>query len=316
MTSRCLSLFAGFVVVFAGLVSAMPAGAQDQREIDLIAELGQEEIARREAAAAAAKEAEHQRLLEEQSRLRAVYQQYLGQARRTAQSAINQKRKDVTQEQVDKLRRQARQIIDEVNDATKKRVRDELDVVFGELEQAIGLSADEMLDANKELAQARRKLGGNDLDWVDRTAILYALCEKDDHAKVIAENVQHREKLSDDEALAIDECNRRRLLLGLRPTAIDYKLVECSRDHSKDMVEHGFFAHESPVEGKKTPWDRAKNFGTSASGENIAAGYNNGHAVTMGWWYSPGHLKNMMGRGHKRIGVGQHNKHYTQMFGG
>ena len=38
-------------------------------------------------------------------------------------------------------------------------------------------------------------------------------------------------------------------------------------------------------------------------------------AVTIGWWRSPGHLKNMMGKSHKRISVGQEQKHYTQMFG-
>ena len=38
-------------------------------------------------------------------------------------------------------------------------------------------------------------------------------------------------------------------------------------------------------------------------------------AVTKGWWYSPGHLKNMMAKGWKRIAVGQTDDYYTQMFG-
>ncbi|MFN3166001.1 MAG: CAP domain-containing protein [Phycisphaeraceae bacterium] len=318
ISSRRLSVLAGFLAVGLALIPPQHAGAQDQREIDIIAQIGQETIAQRRAEAAAAEEAAHQARLEEQSRLRAVYQQYLGDARRAAQKAINIKRKAASSDQVDALRRQARVVIDEVDDATKQRVRNELDPLFEKLEAAISLTPDELLESDAELAALRKRVApgaGNDIDWVDKAAILYALCPDDNAAKVIAANIPLREKLSADEAQAIDECNYRRLLLGLNPLAIDMKLVECSRDHSKDMVTLGFFAHNSPVEGKETPWKRAENFGTKASGENIAAGYNNGNAVTMGWWYSPGHLKNMMGRGHNRIGVGQEKQHYTQMFG-
>lgn len=302
------------IVLMLGL--AVPALAQDQREVTLIAKLAFEQIAQREAEAAAKIEAEHQARLEEQSRLKQVYQSYLGSARRTAQTLIAEKRRNTTQEQVDSLRRQARVIIDEVQDENKQRVPNELDPVFEDLVKLISVTPGDMLKANPQLLSIRKEIGRqNDLHWVDQTAILYALAPDRKAAEVVAGNVKFREQLSYDEAEAIDEANRRRMVLGLDPLAIDMKLVECSRDHSSDMVKHNFFAHDSPIEGKTTPWDRAKNFGTTASGENIAAGYGNGLAATMGWWYSPGHLKNMMGKGHKRISVGQENKHYTQMFG-
>jgi uncharacterized protein YkwD len=35
----------------------------------------------------------------------------------------------------------------------------------------------------------------------------------------------------------------------------------------------------------------------------------------MQWWHSPGHLKNMMGS-HGRVGLGNFQKTWTQMFGG
>lgn len=317
-TGLRLSLIAGLVALVGSMLLTAPAGAQDQREIDLIAELGKEEIARRAAAAQAAEEAAHKQLLEEQSRLRAVYAEYLGEARRAAQRAVAIKRKSANAEQIDAFRREARIIIDEVTPETKARVPAELDPIYEKLEQMLAVSSADLITANPDLGALRKRLSpgsGSDLDWVDESAILYALCEDKAGAEVIAGNIPHREKLSKDEAEAIDLCNRRRIVLGLNPLAIDMQLVECSRDHSNDMVTLNFFAHESPVEGKKTPWDRAKNFGTSASGENIAAGYNNGRAVTIGWWYSPGHLQNMMGRGHLRIGLGQKNQHYTQMFG-
>lgn len=295
---------------------SVPSAAQSQDEVTLIAKLAFEQIAQREAEAAAKVEAEHQARLEEQSRLKTVYQSYLGSARRTAQGLIADKRRKATQEQVDGLRRQARVIIDEVQDANKQRIPQELDPIFEELEKLIAVTPDELLKANPQLSKMRQQLGrGNDLSWVDQAAILYALAPTKQEAEIVANNVKHREELSTDESTAIDEANRRRLILGLNPLAIDMKLVACSRDHSNDMIKHDFFAHNSPVEGKTTPWDRAKNFGTKASGENIAAGYKDGMAVTIGWWRSPGHLKNMMGKGHNRIGVGQEVKHYTQMFG-
>jgi uncharacterized protein YkwD len=307
---RCL------VALFLLLGLSLSTVAQSQDEVTLIAKLAFEQIAQREAEAAAKVEAEHQALLEEQSRLKSVYQSYLGSARRTAQNLIAEKRRNATQEQVDGLRRQARVIIDEVQDATKQRIPQDLDPIFEQLEKLIAVTPDELLKANPQLGKMRQQLGrGNDLGWVDQAAILYALAPNKQEAEIVANNVKYREELSADESTAIDEANRRRLILGLNPLSIDMKLVACSRDHSNDMIKHNFFAHNSPVEGKTTPWDRAKNFGTKASGENIAAGYGDGMKVTLGWWRSPGHLKNMMGKSHNRIGVGQEQKHYTQMFG-
>ena len=118
------------------------------------------------------------------------------------------------------------------------------------------------------------------------------------------------------EVTGIEECNELRMLVGLNALLLDPKLCAAARDHSTDMAEKGFFAHESPVPGKKTPWDRAKNFGTSASGENIYMGSADPHAANMGWFYSPGHHKNMFSPGQRRIGMGCSGNHWTQMFGG
>lgn len=118
-----------------------------------------------------------------------------------------------------------------------------------------------------------------------------------------------------EEAKGIEECNLWRLHVGLNALVLDPKLCAASRDHSKDMAEKSFFAHDSPVPGKATPWNRAANFGTTASGENIYMGSTTAHAANIGWFYSPGHHKNMFNAGQKRIGLGQHGRHWTQMFG-
>lgn len=139
-----------------------------------------------------------------------------------------------------------------------------------------------------------------------------------DDLKILAKNrkLAQDQQVPEAEVRGIEECNNLRMLVGLRAVLIDPKLCDTARDHSKDMQDQGFFAHESPVPGKASPWDRAKRFGTSASAENIFMGSSNPHEANMGWFYSPGHHKNMFAAGHVRIGLGCTGSHWTQMFGG
>jgi len=116
------------------------------------------------------------------------------------------------------------------------------------------------------------------------------------------------------EALGILDLNALRLLLGLRALRADPKLCAAARDHSNDMRRLGFFAHESPVEGKSSFSDRAGNFGTSARSENIANGQRQPAATNRQWFLSPGHHKNMLGN-HGRIGLGRSGTYWTQLFG-
>jgi uncharacterized protein YkwD len=106
------------------------------------------------------------------------------------------------------------------------------------------------------------------------------------------------------------------MLIGLRPVRLDPKLCEAGRGHSKDMAEKNFFAHDSPVSGKETPWKRAQLAGTSANAENIFVGSKSPQAANKAWWYSPGHHVNMLNPGSQRGGMGHHEGRWTQMFGG
>ena len=133
--------------------------------------------------------------------------------------------------------------------------------------------------------------------------------------KALAGNRALRSTAPRQEWLGTLELNRLRYLLGLRLVRVDPRLADAARDHSKDMATLGFFSHTSPVKGKERFGQRAANFGTSASAENIAAGQSTGHGAIRAWWYSPGHHKNMLG-GHGRTGLGQHGRMWTQMFGG
>jgi hypothetical protein len=121
-------------------------------------------------------------------------------------------------------------------------------------------------------------------------------------------------KLDPEVGLGVLDLNRLRILLGTHALQIDPKLCDAAEGHSEDMQRLGFFAHESPVEGKRTPGDRAAKAGTSGGAENIARGHRTAKSANQGWWYSPGHHKNMLA-GHARIGLGRRDDFWTQMFG-
>ncbi len=127
--------------------------------------------------------------------------------------------------------------------------------------------------------------------------------------------IAQKAKIPEPERLGVADANTMRLLAGLNALVIDPKLCATGRDHSKDMETLGFFAHESPVKGKKTPFIRANNFGTTASAENIYMGSTHPREANKAWFYSPGHHRNMFNPSHRRIGLGQHNRHWTQLFG-
>ena len=170
--------------------------------------------------------------------------------------------------------------------------------------------ATDMANRPKELPSYEHYLQGEEELAVRATAPMDATTRA-----ILDANARLVSQIDPEEARCILAMNLTRNLLGLSALVIDLRLCAAARDHSKDMKERGFFAHESPVEGKRTPWDRAKRFGASASGENIYAGSTNGNEANSAWFHSPGHHKNMLG-GHKRIGVGRHDDRFTQMFGG
>jgi hypothetical protein len=137
----------------------------------------------------------------------------------------------------------------------------------------------------------------------------------DANRKIFKINEGARLELTPEEYLGNRRLNMIRVRLGLRALRTDIKLTRACRGHSKDMVEHEFFSHTSPVRGKETPWKRAALEGGYAGAENIATGQRTGHGVISAWWYSPGHHRNMLAN-HGLQGLGRHQNHWTQLFGG
>ncbi|MDP0490160.1 MAG: CAP domain-containing protein [Verrucomicrobiota bacterium JB023] len=111
--------------------------------------------------------------------------------------------------------------------------------------------------------------------------------------------------------------NEQRAILGLGALVLDEQLSEASRGHSEDMIRLRFFAHMSPVEGKKTPNDRAKlaGFQHRWTGENIFAGNASPIAAYDAWFASDGHRFIMMAERPNLLGLGPVNNHWTLMTG-
>lgn len=170
----------------------------------------------------------------------------------------------------------------------------------------VPLGADELLDRADALAELATPMSGADRRVLEENAAL----------PVTAGEALEAGELGPEEQAGVLDLNLRRILLGLPAQRIDLKLCHACRDHSKDMAELGFFAHESPVEGKKTPLDRAGRAGTSAGSENITRYVRTGPDAIRAWWYSPGHHSNMLGGGWGRTGLGRFGDHWTQCFGG
>ncbi len=232
-----------------------------------------------------------------------------------------------------------------LGDLTKEAIEQKSDPAIGRLGEMLAVTPSEVLAHDPDLAVERQRLLQL-AEWAQRAA--ECMPEEDrrrlpafsDTAKVKAEleaaeelaallaspmispadrqvltaNVALSRNIDPEEARGIQQLNQVRMLIGLNALVIDPGLVTACRVHSEDMCTKGFFAHESPVPGRETPWSRAKAAGTTASGENIAAGTKLGAAAIQMWWHSPGHHKNMLGS-HKRTGLGRYEEHWTQLFG-
>lgn len=157
--------------------------------------------------------------------------------------------------------------------------------------------------------------GTDDIRAFEENTSRSALGLPGEHLAILRYNVRLRAIIPVEEAEAIRDMNRYRMLIGLPPCVIDPRLCKAARDHSKDMVQKDFFSHASPVPGKKSPWIRARLEGTTAYAENIYSGNKDGKAANKSWWYSPGHHRNMLNPGSRRVGMGVHGKKWTQMFG-
>lgn len=102
---------------------------------------------------------------------------------------------------------------------------------------------------------------------------------------------------------------RQRKLAELRP---DIALRSAARQHSLEMLDMSYFAHESPIPKFRQPGDRVYYTGLTdfVVGENIAVNSVRGDARTIAkafvdqWMNSPGHRENILRPNFTHLGVG------------
>ena len=112
--------------------------------------------------------------------------------------------------------------------------------------------------------------------------------------------------------------NQERVKMGLKPLKIHEGLVKLARLKSKDMIDLGYFAHQSPTYG--SPFDMMRSAGISYTyaGENLAGASTVSRAHTS-LMNSPGHRANILNANYTHIGIGivnggPYGKMFTQMF--
>lgn len=106
---------------------------------------------------------------------------------------------------------------------------------------------------------------------------------------------------------------------GLQTLKQHWELSRVARYKSQDMINKGYFAHNSPTYG--SPFKMIESFGIkfSAAAENIAQGQRTPKEVMNAWMNSPGHRNNILSQSFYQIGVGvakdsKGNLTWTQMF--
>jgi uncharacterized protein YkwD len=110
---------------------------------------------------------------------------------------------------------------------------------------------------------------------------------------------------------------------GLRALTVSRGLTAAAEYHSRQMVQHGFFEHES--RGGGAFWKRVERFYTPRGfrswevGENLAYGSPDlsAAATVRMWMNSPGHRDNLLSRSWREIGLGAvHDTSSSGEFGG
>lgn len=116
------------------------------------------------------------------------------------------------------------------------------------------------------------------------------------------------------ERIMLELLNKERVKRGLKPLALDTKIREVARAHSKDMFENGYFAHDN-LKGE-SPFDRMEKAGVKflVAGENLALAPNVDLAH-QGLMESPGHRANILNSEFGKVGIGiQDGGIYGKMF--
>lgn len=117
-----------------------------------------------------------------------------------------------------------------------------------------------------------------------------------------------------EELKMINLVNQERQKAGLKPLAIDNRLVYLARLKSQDMIDYEYFDHISPTYGPPSRMISIAGISYRYAGENLAGAYSV-EVAHNGLMNSPGHRANILSPNYTHIGVGAvHGGPYKIMF--
>lgn len=129
---------------------------------------------------------------------------------------------------------------------------------------------------------------------------------------------QATQGLTAEEQQMLNLVNTERQKNGLKPLKANLELTKVARVKAKDMIDKGYFDHNSPTYG--SPFDMMEQFGISyrTAGENLAGNQTveKAHTSLMN---SDGHRANILNSGYTEVGIGivdggPYGKMFVQMF--
>jgi uncharacterized protein YkwD len=109
-----------------------------------------------------------------------------------------------------------------------------------------------------------------------------------------------------------DAINSARKSRGLSEVKVELQLNCAAKRHADDIGVKKICGHTGS--DGSSPWDRARDCGTSADGEIVACGQGSPKAAVDAWTMSPGHAAIMYAPNQTVIGVGMLNNFWVAIF--
>jgi uncharacterized protein YkwD len=109
-----------------------------------------------------------------------------------------------------------------------------------------------------------------------------------------------------------DAINSARKSRGLSEVKVELALNCAAKRHADDIGVKKICGHTGS--DGSSPWDRARDCGTSADGEIVACGQGSPKAAVDAWTMSPGHAAIMYAPNQTVVGVGMLNNYWVAIF--
>lgn len=121
----------------------------------------------------------------------------------------------------------------------------------------------------------------------------------------------------------VEETNKKRLNNNEQALTPNVYLNMAAKLKVDDMIENGYFSHESPDGSQPWDWMKRVNYSYSYAGENLAVNFFDAKDVVNAWMESTDHRKNILDNNFTEIGIaaargsfqGKDTVFVVQMFG-